>query len=538
MYGPRPVPVLTSLIVHAAALSLLLYTPPAEHKPLSVYQREIAPRERKLVWYRYTTKLPEISPKQAAKRPAKPLRAQTKNAKQTIVSKSSRPDPAKQMIVAPGPELKQDLQAPNLLALAVTPLPEPPVPPKEFTPPAPPPPPVPEQPILEKGPDIVVANAKNPLSELPKPRVPPKPFVPPPQVARQVETPQLEAGEVRSVPAPLDKNPLAALPRPGGPKPKAFTPPPQTTRRTEVALSAAPALPPQAPAPNALPGLDGHAALPARPQPKLFVPPPARTSQPSEPSLEIPKALASNLNAAVVGLNPANRTPVVPDGSRPATFSAAPEISNKGEIAIGSVDSAKVSMPGLMIQGGDKQPPRMASIAALTRVDPTSDANLLASAHGLSARSAPMAALKTTSQVRVSSAPDPRFDGRLVYTMAIQMPNVTSYSGSWLLWYAERKATDTQPIEMLPPEPLRKVDPVYDLSAVDDKVEGRVQLRAIIHTDGYVYGIEVLKGADPRLDSSAVSAMRKWEFTPARRDGAPVDVDIVIEIPFKLRPVK
>ncbi len=440
------------------------------------------------------------------------------------------------MIVAPGPELKQDLNAPNLLALAVTTLPEPPAAPKEFRLPEPAPAPKPEQPMLEKGPDIVVADAKNPLAQLPGPRVPPKAFVPPPQVAKKVETPQLEAGEARIVAASLDKDPLAALPRPGGPKPRAFTPPARKARRTEVALSAAPALPPQTP--DAPTGLDGHAALPARPQPKVFVPPPARASQASEPSLEIPTTQASNLNAAVVGLNPVGRTPVVPDGSRAGTFSAAPEISHKGEIAPGGVDSAKVSMPGLMIQGGDKQPGKMASIAALTRVDPTSDANLLASARGLSARPAPMAALKTTGQLRVSSSPDPRLDGRAIYTMAIQMPNVTSYSGSWLLWYAERKPGDAEPVAMVPPEPLRKVDPVYDISAMEGGIEGRVQLRAIIHTDGYVYGIEVIKGADPRLDASAVSAMRKWEFTPALRDGTPVDVDIVIEIPFRLRPAK
>ena len=42
--------------------------------------------------------------------------------------------------------------------------------------------------------------------------------------------------------------------------------------------------------------------------------------------------------------------------------------------------------------------------------------------------------------------------------------------------------------------------------------------------------------ADARLDNSAIAALRKWEFEPARRDGIPVDVDVVIEIPFRLRP--
>ena len=41
-----------------------------------------------------------------------------------------------------------------------------------------------------------------------------------------------------------------------------------------------------------------------------------------------------------------------------------------------------------------------------------------------------------------------------------------------------------------------------------------------------------------RNDQNAMTALRKWEFEPARRDGAPVDVDVVIEIPFRLKPRK
>jgi hypothetical protein len=46
----------------------------------------------------------------------------------------------------------------------------------------------------------------------------------------------------------------------------------------------------------------------------------------------------------------------------------------------------------------------------------------------------------------------------------------------------------------------------------------------------------VLKGVDSRLDQSAAEALRKWEFEPAERNGAPVEVDLVAEIPFVLAP--
>jgi protein TonB len=151
---------------------------------------------------------------------------------------------------------------------------------------------------------------------------------------------------------------------------------------------------------------------------------------------------------------------------------------------------------------------------------------------------------------RVSSAPDPRLAGRLVYTVAIQMPNVTSYSGSWIVWFAVREAgtgatgmgasADSNPAAsapaIRPPVPLRKVDPKYIQSAVSDRVEGKVLLSAVIRKDGQVESVVLLKGVDDRLDRSAEEALAKWVFEPALRDGSPVDVDAVFEIPFRLAP--
>jgi TonB family protein len=554
--GIRPAPIVVSLLVHAGVLGWVAFGPPAAaEKRESAYQREIAPHEQKLVWYRFNNKLPEVSPAKPVQKQARkltkpsPVRAAVKHPKQTIVAKSEQPDPAKQLILAPGPVLKipVDLAAPNLMAFKMPELPSPPAKPKPFT--APPETPLPaETPKLESGPEIA-AQLPAPAAEIPaaRPAKPePKKFTPPPQVVKRVETPQLQPGEAIASMLMPDANALAAVPRPARPTPKKFAPPPNMARTRGPAplLSAGPALAPQTPTIPKPTEIAGLVQQPARPTPKLFTPPSPRkkTGAPESdsPVLDIPSALASNLNVAVVGLNPIDKMPVVPEGSRPAQFSAAPELSPKGDEAA-PPKSANIVMKDLMISGGaekaDKQD-RRESIARLTRVQPTSRENLLAAARPSFPRSAPIAAMQSLPPVQVPAAPDPRLEGRVIYTVAIQMPNVTSYSGSWILWYAERKSDSDEQREVLPPEPLRKVDPVYDLSAVEDRVEGKVQLAAIIHTDGYVYGINVVKGLDPRLDKNATEALRKWEFTPARRNGTPVDVDIVIEIPFRLRPLK
>jgi TonB family protein len=137
---------------------------------------------------------------------------------------------------------------------------------------------------------------------------------------------------------------------------------------------------------------------------------------------------------------------------------------------------------------------------------------------------------------RVANAPDSRFDGRAVYMMAVQMPNITSYVGSWLLWYSERNAPPEATASVTPPVVHRKVDPKYIATAVTERVEGTVRLAAMIRKDGTVASVELVHGLDERLDRSAEEALAKWQFAPAMRHGEPVDVDILVEIPFRLKP--
>jgi protein TonB len=69
-----------------------------------------------------------------------------------------------------------------------------------------------------------------------------------------------------------------------------------------------------------------------------------------------------------------------------------------------------------------------------------------------------------------------------------------------------------------------------------DRVEGNVRLIAVIRKDGRVDAVRLLRHLDDRLDQSAEEAMGKWQFEPALRNGQPVDVDALIEIPFRLAP--
>jgi TonB family protein len=84
--------------------------------------------------------------------------------------------------------------------------------------------------------------------------------------------------------------------------------------------------------------------------------------------------------------------------------------------------------------------------------------------------------------------------------------------------------------------PLRKVDPKYVPDAIQERVEGSVRLSAVIRQDGHVESVHLLRHLDSRLDRSAEEALGKWIFEPALRNGTPIDVEAVFEIPFHLAP--
>ena len=65
--------------------------------------------------------------------------------------------------------------------------------------------------------------------------------------------------------------------------------------------------------------------------------------------------------------------------------------------------------------------------------------------------------------------------------------------------------------------------------------QGSVVLSAIVHKDGSIQILKVLRSLGLGLDENAVEALKKWKFRPGTRSGEPVDVALNIEINFALR---
>jgi TonB family protein len=143
-------------------------------------------------------------------------------------------------------------------------------------------------------------------------------------------------------------------------------------------------------------------------------------------------------------------------------------------------------------------------------------------------------------RIDAAATPEQILGAKRVYTIYVNMPNLTSATGSWVLNFAELQ-TDEQQIrpdsgDISSPVPVRKVDPKYPPTLRNENVEGEVVLYAIIRRDGSVDSIQLLKGVEPELDQNAMEALARWRFRPATRGGVPVELEAVVHIPFRNSP--
>jgi TonB family protein len=170
---------------------------------------------------------------------------------------------------------------------------------------------------------------------------------------------------------------------------------------------------------------------------------------------------------------------------------------------------------------GDPKGTMMASASASPKIG-ASPGSASASAHG--------------PKVDVIDNPSPLeqqiFHGRRLYSMTLNMPNLNSAGGSWVIRFAELNSNAGSG-ELVAPVAEHKVDPAYPLQLMSENVSGTVTLRAIIRTDGTVGDIHVVNGADQRLDHYASEALARWHFRPAIKNGSTIDVEAIVMIPFK-----
>ncbi len=101
---------------------------------------------------------------------------------------------------------------------------------------------------------------------------------------------------------------------------------------------------------------------------------------------------------------------------------------------------------------------------------------------------------------------------------------------------AETK-TDQKPppleVEMGAPIVLSWVPPTYPKEAIAQKLDGRVQVRAIVDETGVVTKARVLNSSHKVFEEAAVQSVQQWRFTPAVSDGQNVSQCVDVMVPFR-----
>ena len=512
---------LESTFYHVIALALLI----AAAHLIALQPRPVvrAAFDRSQIVYTPAEYLPPIDTRVTPS--AAPTKADPQYAPQPIISVPPEADNRSQTIVAPpNIRLKQDVSLPNIVAWSD----------KEEKPQLwiPPVPMTPASEITRMGPQInesVVA--------------------PPPdaaQLARRRQDPNLQV-EVVAPPPEFRTSPAAtefAAPEPAvvAPPPAFDNAPARQLGQINIARSSVIAPAPQLPvvAQRAIPGGKSSALIGVTP--RVVPPPPALLSSASGgQSFGSPgRLIALNLHPSV------GAPPSLPAGNRRGTFASTPEGhpgasgspgstgggSNHDARGTGSKQTVNDLPSGLYVGNATaaSSPMSGGSSAKAESNSPT----IVASVHPPRVSSTPVHAASPGNAARLSDPERAVFGDRRFYSLTLNMPNLNSAGGSWVIRFAEIKQDpNAPPADLSEPMATRKVDPGYPSQLIRERLSGTVILYAVIRADGTVGDVRVLRGVDDRLDHFASQAVQKWLFQPAMKNGSPIDVEATFQIPFR-----
>ncbi len=87
------------------------------------------------------------------------------------------------------------------------------------------------------------------------------------------------------------------------------------------------------------------------------------------------------------------------------------------------------------------------------------------------------------------------------------------------------------------PQPYRRLRPAYTDEAARAEAEATVDVKLLIDEGGEVASVEIVRWAGFGLDEATVATVRQLHFAPARLNGAPVPVRVLLRYNFR-KPAK
>jgi protein TonB len=81
---------------------------------------------------------------------------------------------------------------------------------------------------------------------------------------------------------------------------------------------------------------------------------------------------------------------------------------------------------------------------------------------------------------------------------------------------------------------IHRVEPAYPILARQTHREGRVEMRAVIGTDGTIQSLQIISG-DPLFLASAREAVQQWRYRPTYLNGQAVEIDTFITVVYVMQ---
>jgi len=81
-----------------------------------------------------------------------------------------------------------------------------------------------------------------------------------------------------------------------------------------------------------------------------------------------------------------------------------------------------------------------------------------------------------------------------------------------------------------------QVPPIYPEEARKKGIQGNIHVQILVGKDGSVKEATIMKNetGSKDLEKAALDAVYKWKFDPAKHEGKPVEVNVIVPIKFKL----
>ncbi len=131
--------------------------------------------------------------------------------------------------------------------------------------------------------------------------------------------------------------------------------------------------------------------------------------------------------------------------------------------------------------------------------------------------------------------------GRAPHNINVVMLNAgpqsaeTAGAGSRLRDSVRPLRSSAKPPEVKPAQLKKQVPPVYPEAERKAGIKGVVRIAMVILPDGTVNDLVVLSAPNTNLGIAALSAVRRWQYSPTYLDDQPVEATLTVNVTFQKR---